>query len=255
MRCEPLKRTAPFDEDACKVLTVQLFSSLAAAALTAAAFALIKHKEKNPEIFLKILSGVLATVFFFRLMSGDEPLRQVYRLGNSPVGGWAVTLISLFANWMLCSAVLLVILYPFFKVKGMSALVKYYGLFTALLCIIFISPLTKGVVGAEVYSAFSMRALLLGIELGILAAYCLIVLWQNGKLRLEKGEGKSFAFVPGMLLSTIPAYMFAAVFGKLNYGIKLMDFTLPHRFILYLSVALPLGLFFLLRKFDAQKSG
>lgn len=234
------------------MLTTQLICVFLAIAAVTLCYYLIKKKHKKvSDKFFKVTSLILAAVFFFRFMLGFDALRLVFKLGNSPIAaGGGYTICSLILNWMLYSIILLVILYPFFKSSKLATLVKYYSLIVALLCLVFIKYVTIGIEGAEAYSSFSVRALLMGIEIGILIGYSFIIFMENGRFKVEKKDAISFVYIIGMLLATMPPYMLKALFGYVNYTIELADFTLPHRIILYISVLLPLALYFLLRKKD-----
>lgn len=205
-----------------------------------------------PNIVFKIVSGILAAVFFFRFMLGDDALDGIFKLTNSPISNAGLTAVSLILNWFLYSVILLVILYPFFKNSKVAVLIKYYGMVVTLLCAGFIYYLSMGIVGTAAYSGFQIRTLLMGVELGILIAYCFVVFMENGKFKVEKKDLIAFAYIALILLATIPAYMFKGLFGDANYTLKIKSFTLPHRVILYFAFIIPVALYFILRKKDKE---
>ncbi len=216
-------------------------------------YIILKVKKINiPDKVYKIVSLVLAAVFFFRFMLGQDALDGIVALGNSPINNGVLTAFSLILNWLLYSVILLVILYPFFQNSKYATVIKYYGTIVTLVCVGFIYYITLGIVGSGAYDGFNVRTLLLGIELGILLAYCLVVFWENGKFKVSKSDAWGFAYVIGMLLATMPSYMLIGLFGEVNYSIPVNDLSQPHRIILYLAIIIPFVLHFLLRKKDSE---
>ena len=210
-----------------------------------------KHIElKN--IIYKIFSLILAGVFFFRFMLGDDALKDIFHLASSPLPTEFTSAVSLILNWMLYSVVLLIILYPFFKTSKMTLLVKYYGSIVSVLCAGFIYYNTLGIVGVNAYDGFNIRTLLMGIEIALLLAYCFVVFMENEKFKVCKKDLWGLLYIPAMLLATMPPYMLQALFGHLNYTIVAKDLNFPHRLILYISILLPILIYLLLRKKDKE---
>ena len=104
------------------MLIGQILTTLVIALGLVAAYFVCKYKkiEINNNIF-KIVSGVLAVVFFFRYMLGSEALEGVFKLTETKLNYKALDLspalraLSFFAHWTLLTANMMVILYPFFK--------------------------------------------------------------------------------------------------------------------------------------------
>ena len=82
------------------------------AGLTATYFPL--RKKINVEKYLKIISLVLAGVFFFRYMLGDDLIRETQQLQSTIIPSGAITFFSLVCVWSLYSLIFLVVLFPFF---------------------------------------------------------------------------------------------------------------------------------------------
>lgn len=241
------------------MLIGQLAATLTIALGLIAAYFICKYKkiEINDKVF-KIVSGVLAVVFFFRYMLGSEALEGVFELTQTkrfyePLKlSAALRALAFFAHWTLLTANMLVILYPFFKNTKYATIIKYYVFIVAIYCLALIKPLTTGIVGNSAYEKFSTRALLIGVELGILIAYSFIIFWTNGKFKVSKQDAWGFAYIPFMLLSFFPTYTFELLVGHANYGIALEGFTTPHRCIIYGNIIIPFILYFLLRKKDTE---
>ncbi len=224
-----------------------------AVALIATYVVLKIKKQPIPNKVYKIVSIVLAVLFFFRYMLGDDALENVYKLSSSPIDSPVLTFFSLILNWLNYSVIFLVVLYPFFKLKRFATIIKYYGTIVTLLCIGFIYFITIGIVGENAYGSFNLRALLMGIELGITLAYCIVVFIENDRFKVEKSDLKSILYAVLMIFAVMPAYMLQALFGYINYAIEPKDLTVPHRVILYFAIIIPICLYFILRKEDAKE--
>lgn len=211
----------------------------------------LRLKTNNLEIkdkYLKILSITLAVVFFFRYMLGVDAVSQVFALKNSVVGGKFLTATSILLIWFQYSAILLVVLYPFFKGFKYAVLIKYFAFVVTILNILFIYPTTIGIVGEYAYLTFNLRTILYAIELMLMFSCCFIVFMEKCKFVVVKKDFVVFIYIIFMLLSTIPTYLFSALFGNINYGIQIKNLTLPHRMILYICLIIPFVLLLLLRK-------
>ena len=219
-------------------------------------------KRKNIEIkngVFKIISGVLAVVFFFRYMLGYEALDNVFMITgvtevyHTPLNlsGFMVVM-GFIAFWLPLAVNLLVILYPFFKNSKYTALVKYFGVIASIFSLVFIYPYTVGIIGNNAYSTFDIRALLISVELGITLGYSLVVFFSNNYFKVAKKDLWFLLYIPFMLLATIPAYTLELLLGEAHSSIKLKEFSTPHRFILYGNIIIPFMLYFLLRKNDKE---
>lgn len=231
-----------------KVLIAQILIIAIISISLVTAYFVAKHKgiKINNNIY-KILSGILGVVFFFRFMLGHDAISSVFQLTNSPIQSSVLTAFSLMLNWLLYAVNLLVILYPFFKTSKFTVLIKYFCSIVTILCVGFVYYLTIGIVGEKAYATFDLRTLLIGIELGLLLVYCIAVFFENDKFKVSKRDAIIFAYIPFIMLATMPAYIFQAFFGYINYGIDPKDFTLPHRIIIYLSFLIPFLIYIILK--------
>ena len=230
------------------MLLGQILSLVVIATSLITTYLILKHKKiEISNTAKKIVSGVLAVVFVFRFMLGQDALRYVFALSNSPIESGALTAISLILNWAFYSVVLLVILYPFFKNSQFASIIKYYGTIVTLLCAGFIYYLSTGIVGVNAYSGFQIRTLLMGVEIGITLAYCFVVFMENNKFKIKKSDLWGAAYIAGMLLATMPPYMLEALFGNFRIWFDLKELAPAHRVILYLSILIPIALYLLLK--------
>lgn len=230
------------------MLLGQILSLVVIATSLITTYLILKHKKiEISNTAKKIVSGVLAVVFVFRFMLGQDALRYVFALNNSPIESDALTAISLILNWAFYSVVLLVILYPFFKNSQFASIIKYYGTIVTLLCAGFIYYLSTGIVGVNAYNGFQIRTLLMGVEIGITLAYCFVVFMENNKFKIKKSDLWGAAYIAGMLLATMPPYMLEALFGNFRIWFDLKELAPAHRVILYLSILIPIALYLLLK--------
>ena len=230
------------------MLLGQILSLVVIAASLITTYLILKHKKiEISNTAKKIVSGVLAVVFVFRFMLGQDALKNIFALNNSPIESNALTAISLILNWAFYSVVLLVILYPFFKNSQFASIIKYYGTIVTLLCAGFIYYLSTGIVGVNAYSGFQIRTLLMGVEIGITLAYCFVVFMENDKFKIKKSDLWGAAYIAGMLLATMPPYMLEALFGNFRIWFDLKELAPAHRVILYLSILIPIALYLLLK--------
>ena len=146
-------------------------------------------------------------------------------------------------------------MYPFFKCDRLSNFVTYWGLFVSVLCIMFIKPVTMGIVGKEAYAGFKFRTLLMGLEIAIIFGYSVVVFMENNKFKLSKKDGLSFINILPMLLFSMMPYVPMGLFGEGNPLIELEGFTQWHRIFLYFNFIVPICIHFVLRKqsFRARK--
>ena len=97
------------------MLVAQIITLCVVAIGLLTAYIVIKLKKKTiPDLVYKIVSIVLATIFFFRFMLGEDAISGIFELTNSPINNSALTVISLILNWFLYAVILLLVLYPFF---------------------------------------------------------------------------------------------------------------------------------------------
>lgn len=230
------------------MLLGQILSLVVIATSLITTYLILKHKKiEISNTAKKIVSGVLAVVFVFRFMLGQDALKNIFALNNSPIESNALTAISLILNWAFYSVVLLVILYPFFKNSQFASIIKYYGTIVTLLCAGFIYYLSTGIVGVNAYSGFQIRTLLMGVEIGITLAYCFVVFMENDKFKIKKSDLWGGVYIAGMLLATMPPYMLEALFGNFRIWFDLKELAPAHRVILYLSILIPIALYLLLK--------
>ncbi len=210
-------------------------------------YAYLKKKGKKLDRTLKILSVTLAVVFAMRFMLGQEAIRDVFRLQSPLFDSSFATALTLLCHWSLLATIILFILYPFFQSSKLAFLAKYFGSIVTIFACLSIVSITKGIVGELAYARFDLRTILLSAELAILIGMLVIIFFENNRFKVHKRDLVALAYLPIMYLFTLPWYMPQALFGYINYGMKISDFTLLHRIILYFSFIIPFVLYLLLR--------
>ncbi|MBE5739009.1 MAG: ATP-binding cassette domain-containing protein [Clostridiales bacterium] len=214
------------------------------------------HKKKTGGVvgtkLYKFIASILALVFFFRYMMGNEPVRYIFALEGDTVvinGFWSV--VSIILIWFQIAAELGLILYPFFKTPKYTVVIKYFCLPVMILCMLGFYPLTLGAV-FDPYIGFNVRTLLLGLEIGVAIGMAFMVFADEGWFKCNKSDLRGLWYIVGMLLATMPSYILEAVFGLANYVVKIKSFKQPHRIILYLMFLIPIAIYLLLKKKDSK---
>ena len=108
-----------------------LFSYLITATVTLSlllSFWLLKKKNKSTSKFEKILMCVLAGVFFLRFMWRKDSLSDSYMLHSNNFDSEFLNAYSIIVTWFTYASTLILILYPFFEIRGKYVLVKYFVL-------------------------------------------------------------------------------------------------------------------------------
>lgn len=202
-------------------------------------------------IFFKILSLILATVFFARYMTGKDVILEISNLKVSEdafsAKGWIV--LAVFQVWFANAAELLLILASFFKPKTMPALVSFFGSFVFLLNFAFMFNHITAITGNAALSAFNYRALLMSVEIGLGLGYCTIYTVVNARqILLKKKEWLWFALgVVGIILASLPSFTFNALFDPLKFSTNPKGLNMPHRLMLYPAFIIPVVLYLLLK--------
>lgn len=223
------------------------------AAIVVAIFLVIKFKKNEKlSLAMKVISLILGLSFFFEFMLGHDQIQSVVKLSGGILNNKALNFFTLICNWTYFSVILLICLYPFFKESRYTALVKYYATPVVLLNIGFMAVITKGNLGASLTS-FAVRPLLLGVCLGIMLGYCISVFFTEGGFKISKKDAWGFAYIPVMLLATMPSYMLNALFGPYRIFSIIDDFNQPHRWVLYMAIVIPILLYVLLKRLDKEQ--
>ena len=233
------------------------YLSLIIALITASAGALTTSflaRNKNFSLGKKIFAFVLIAVFFTRYISYDDQILNIVSLGAGPFSP-VVNLFAYFGIWLELTLVVFLILYPFFKARILTNLIKFV--------------LTPGFVlylGFSYYSVFlqvigntggtlvlSFQSVMFALEIA-LVAYGVFLVWRDDHtLKLDKKEilALLIAFVP-VLVASLPIYGPQLMFGNANARYEVIDISFVHRLFIYATVIIPLVLYFSLKKKDPE---
>lgn len=219
--------------------------------------------------YLRFLSLVLAGIFFFRYMLGNDAIQNMYLLSETILDSKVWNLIALVLNWATLSSTLLLILFPFFEINWLKKFVIYFSLPVAILNLIFLKLDLFAIIGGEV---FNLRSILLALEFGLSLSLAVTVLLKRKEIVYKEEQKVEEADVPYskpwlnkikkffnkngiyiftgfvLALSVMPAYAIQALFGFINIAGTCKDFHIPHRIILYIGLILPFIIHFSLRK-------
>lgn len=202
---------------------------------------------------LKIVSLVLAGIFFVRYLWDNEAIQGVIGLDTSLFSNGFFAIVGMLSTWFMYVALLMVILYPFFDIKYRDFFVKWIVTPIFVFCLISFYLEIVAVCGQTALEKFSIRAFLMCFELAIVGAYCFYVWLKNPRQWWTKKD--IFVFVLsllGMLIATMPAYVPEYLWGKLNDSIIIDSLTFYHRIFIYFGFIIPILIYFLLRKNDTK---
>ena len=156
--------------------------------------------------------------------------------------------------WLEVPFAFLVILYPFFKkVKTARVLTS----FVAPVAFLFFTVCLKNVLlanfGIEIYG-FSLRAVLLSIEIGFGLAISILSL-LNYIRNINKEEykinavaiGYAVLSLIGMIMITMPNYIPQLLLNPYEYQYKVDDLNIYHRLYLYPIIIVPIFLYLILK--------
>lgn len=212
------------------------------------------YKKSNESRFLKIISLGLAGIFCLWYYSGKEIIAETVLFANSPLPNGFLTFISFFGIWFQFASVLMLIIYPFFKNNAViNHFIKFFALPVSLFNLIIMIPQMWGIGGMGVTVTLDARMCIYAIMLGVCVAYSFLIFWNNGKFSSTKKLWITYAclFVP-MLFCIIPNYTFQLLFGYGNVVETVKKLSPYHRVVLYISVIIPIVIYFLLRNKDKQ---
>lgn len=208
---------------------------------------ILNKYNKNTTTFMQVLIIALAVVFFLRFMWQSDSIADTYALSSNFSDSKLFNFIALVLNWFVFSAVLVLILYPFFAIKNKDVLVRFFALPVYLVATIFFYILAMGIMGKETFDVCSIRLILMCVEFGLGLSASFIIFASNRYFHISKEASKMLWCLPIILLSTFPPYLLKGLFGYVNYGGSLKNFNVMHRVILYIGFAIPIVLYFLLR--------
>jgi ABC-2 type transport system ATP-binding protein len=195
----------------------------------------------------KVYAVVLMVIFAIRYFSYSDQSLNVIGLGNGPFAP-TVNLMATLGIWFELAAAILLMCYPFFKVKTIANLLKF--VFTPAFAIYlgFSYHSTAMQLTGMVGWALIIPSIMTALEAG-LVAYGLFLVWKaDPKIKIAKDEviNLLIVIVP-VLLAAMPIYAPQIIFGNANIRYEVIDISLTHRLFIYATVIIPFSLYFALR--------
>lgn len=213
--------------------------------------ALLKCLKKFPskkDKIIKVSSLVLLFVMFVRYMLEESAISKVRGLNMySPFGdNTVITALTLIIGWFSYAAILLIALYPFFKVNNIKNVIKFLGLPVFILDFIFFKQYAISISGVNAFEGFDLRVLLLALEVSMSLAYTIAIFVRKDYFKVTKQEIKILLItIAPILISIMPAHMIQSLVGySKNTILVFEDLTFEHRLMLYASIGLPVLIYF-----------
>ena len=213
-----------------------------------------KFTKTNHNWIFKGLGILLAGIFVTRVLSADIPLESIFELGGTAHDSAFAAFVSLTLTWFSYAAVLVTILYPFFKIKNVQNLVKYFVLPVAILDLVFLRSYTIGIVGLIINMDY--RGILLSLEIGFMLTFAIQAFITSKTFKMSWKEfGTLMLSILGVLIVSIPAYTLRGYFGNGSTTIEIIDFTVYHRIALYAAFIIPFTIWYIFRnkEYDVKR--
>lgn len=201
----------------------------------------------------KLLACLYGVLFFVRSFGGEYALQSTVGLNiYSPFGatGSVKAFFSVLLLWLIFTVQLTVVTYVFFEehLPRVTPIVRYVAPAVYLVSIIALPMLCRGMDG-ELADVFHWRSLIFALELGVGLGLSSRLLLDGVRIKqTAKGWLTTALIFVGMFLINLPAWAPQAIFGFGNSAIKVDDFNVYHRIVLYGSFVFIFAIHFLLRK-------
>ena len=202
----------------------------------------------------KIYALVLVLVFITRYVAYSDKALDIVGLTGG-VFSPTVTFFAYFGIWIELALIVLLMLYPFFKIGTVQNLIKFVFTpgFVIYLGFSYFSTHMQ-LLGADPSDlTLSFSSLMIALESGVVA-YGLFLVWRdNSSIKISKTEVKNLllAIIP-ILIASLPIYGPQILFGSANARYEVIDISFIHRLFIYASAVIPLLIYFALKKKDKE---
>ena len=211
-------------------------------------------KNRRFDLGKKIFVIVLIVVFVTRYISYEDQAMGIIGLSGG-VFHPVLTFFGYFGIWLELALVVLLMLYPFFKIKALQNLIKFVFTpgFILYLGFSYFSVYLQllGTANAELVLSFS--SIMYAVESAVVA-YGLFLVWRDDssfKIKRIDAVNLLLAVVP-ILLASLPIYGPQILLGGANARFEVIDISFVHRLFIYASAIIPLLIYFALKKKDEQ---
>jgi ABC-type multidrug transport system, ATPase component len=213
--------------------------------------------ENRITLIRKALVLFVALVFFIRfyfdgpLNGPGDALVHIVSRQCSYMNEFETSMSSIcFCLWT--GSVIWIAVSEFLPTRTFQVVRKYLISPALLLCVIFFARCLEGVVGDIPNEGFQYRALLMGIELGTMAAILVDDWRRDHTFKLNRSDVYALVVAWIVFLLTNPTtYLVQNLIGLTNPFMSVpLKLNGTHRILLYISIALPVIYYFLLHPFD-----
>ncbi len=217
-----------------------------------ATFFFARHKDFS--LGKKIFSFALIVVFIARYISYDDQILNIVSLASGPFTP-AINFFAYFGIWLELTLVVLLMLYPFFKVRILTNLIKFVLTpgFVLYLGFSYYSVYLQLIGNTGNLFSLSFQSAMFAVEIAAVA-YGLFLVWRDDySIKLSKKDIVSLliAIIP-VLLASLPIYGPQFVIGNVNARYEVIDISFAHRLFIYGSIIIPFILYFSLKKKDEE---
>lgn len=228
-------------------LIISLFIALVGALLT-----FFLARKKGFVLGKKIFALFLAIVFAVRYFSYSDQAMGIIGLTSGPFTP-VINFFAYFGIWIEIALLVLILLYPFFKLKILTNLIKFVftPFFLVYLAFSYYSVYIQLLGNIQSELTISFSSLLFAIETGALA-YGLFLVWRDDwsiKISKEEVINLLLAIAP-IFLASLPIYGPQIMFGYANPRHEVIDLGFVHRLFIYASIIIPFIIYFSLKKKD-----
>lgn len=211
-------------------------------------------RKRSFNLGKKIFAFLLMAVFAIRYFSYDDKATSIIGLAGGTFSP-TVTFFAYFGIWIELALVVLLMLYPFFKVKVLKNAIKFVFTpgFLLYLGFSYFSVYLQLHGNAVADITLSLPLIMFALETG-LVAYGLFLVWRDDHcFKLPKNEliDLLVAIIP-LFLASLPIYGPQIMFGYANARFEVIDVSFTHRLFIYASAIIPLLLYFYLKKKDPE---
>ncbi len=227
---------------------------LCAACIFAFLFLLRKKDVLGSRLTNRQLVAIIYMVLFFvRSLGGQFKIIDLIGLNvSSPFGpqGNAYAAISVIMLWLIYTAQLALITYPFFDkhIPLVAPTVRYASPVIYTLSLIALPVLNRALDG-DLADGIHYRLIIFALEIGVGLALSLfeLISAKPEKLTGKQWTKAAFIFV-GMFLIAMPAWAPQALLGLGDPTILIEDLTIHHRLFLYGIIVFAVAVHFLFRR-------
>ena len=211
-------------------------------------------RRKDFSLGKKIFSSALIVVFIARYISYDDQILNILSLASGPFTP-AINFFAYFGIWLELTLVVLLMLYPFFKVRILTNLIKFVLTpgFVLYLGFSYYSVYLQLIGNTGNLFSLSFQSAMFAVEIAAVA-YGLFLVWRDDySIKLSKKDIVSLliAIIP-VLLASLPIYGPQFVIGNVNARYEVIDISFAHRLFIYGSIIIPFILYFSLKKKDEE---